>query len=136
MTQSIAYVSLVVRDYNEAIEFFTGSLGFEVIADTPLGEGKRWILVAPPGSHGTSLLLAQASTAEQAGRIGNQTGGRVFLFLHTDDFWRDYRQMKARGIKFKEAPRQEPYGTVVVFEDLYGNQWDLLELKSPDIEGG
>jgi lactoylglutathione lyase len=136
MTQSIAHVSLVVRDYDEAIEFFTGSLGFEVIADTPLGEGKRWILVAPPGSRGTSLLLAQASTAEQASRIGNQTGGRVLLFLHTDDFWRDYRQMKARGIKFKEAPREEPYGTVVVFEDLYGNQWDLLELKSPDAEGG
>jgi catechol 2,3-dioxygenase-like lactoylglutathione lyase family enzyme len=124
MMQTIASVTLVVRDYDEALGFFTGSLGFKVIADTPLGEGKRWILVAPANPHGASLLLAQASTSEQASRIGNQTGGRVFLFLHTDDFWRDYRQMKALGIKFREAPRDEPYGTVAVFEDLYGNQWD------------
>ncbi|SRR5258708_6994721 len=129
MTQTIASISLVVRDYDEALEFFTGSLGFRVIVDTPLGGGKRWILVAPPNSQGCSLLLAQASTPEQASRIGNQTGGRVFLFLHTDNFWRDYAQMQIRGVKFREAPREEPYGTVVVFEDLYGNQWDLLEMK-------
>jgi catechol 2,3-dioxygenase-like lactoylglutathione lyase family enzyme len=129
MMQTIASVTLVVRDYDEALGFFTGSLGFNVIADTPLAEGKRWILVAPPNSHGTSLLLAQASTEEQASRIGNQTGGRVFLFLHTDDFWRDYHQMKARGIKFRETPRDEPYGIIAVFEDLYGNQWDLVEAK-------
>lgn len=136
MMQTIGYVSLIVRDYDEAIEFFTGSLGFKLIADTPLEQGRRWVLVAPPNSSGTSLLLAQASTPEQASRIGNQTGGRVFLFLHTDDFWRDYRQMQARGIKFMEVPRQEPYGTVVVFEDVCGNQWDLLELKaSSDAKG-
>ena len=129
MTQTLGYVALVVRDYDEAVKFFTESLGFNVIEDTVQGQGKRWILVAPPNTRGTSLLLAQASTLEQASRIGNQTGGRVFLFLHTDDFWRDYRQMKARGIKFRETPRDEPYGTVAVFEDLYGNQWDLLEPK-------
>ena len=94
-----------------------------------LGDGKRWVLVAPPGSTGASLLLAEAATPEQTACIGNQTGGRVFLFLHTDDFWRDYRQMKAREVKFLEAPREEPYGTVAVFEDLYGNKWDLLEPK-------
>ena len=126
---TIGSVSLIVRDYDEAIKFFTASLGFKLIADSPLDQGKRWVLVAPPNSRGTSLLLAQAATPEQASRIGNQTGGRVFLFLHTDDFWRDYRQMMARGVKFKEAPREEPYGTVVVFEDVCGNLWDLLELK-------
>ena len=129
MMPTIGSVSLIVRDYDEAIKFFTASLGFKLIADTPLEQGKRWVLVAPPNSRGTSLLLAQAATLEQASRIGNQTGGRVFLFLHTDDFWRDYRQMKARGVKFKEAPRDEPYGTVAVFEDVCGNLWDLLELK-------
>ena len=112
-----------------SVKFFTESLGFHLIEDTVQGPGKRWVRVAPPQSRGTSLLLAQASTQEQASRIGNQTGGRVFLFLHTDDFWRDYRQMKARGVKFRETPRDEPYGTVAVFEDLYGNRWDLLELK-------
>jgi catechol 2,3-dioxygenase-like lactoylglutathione lyase family enzyme len=127
--QTLGHVALVVRDYDEAVKFFTEALGFEVIEDTDLGQGKRWVLVGPPKSRGTSLLLAKASTTEQTGRIGNQTGGRVFLFLHTDDFWRDYRQMKARGVKFKEAPREEAYGTVAVFEDLYGNLWDLLELK-------
>lgn len=127
--QTIASLTLIVRDYDEALGFFTGSLGFKVIADTPMENGKRWIMVAPPNSRGASLLLAQASTPEQANRIGNQTGGRVFLFLHTDDFWRDYRQMQSRGIKFRETPREEPYGTVAVFEDLYGNQWDLLELS-------
>jgi catechol 2,3-dioxygenase-like lactoylglutathione lyase family enzyme len=129
MMQTLGYVALVVRDYDEAVKFFTESLGFHVIEDTVQGQGKRWILVAPPNSRGTSLLLAQASTPEQASRIGNQTGGRVFLFLHTDDFWRDYGQMTACGIKFRETPRDEPYGTVAVFEDLYGNQWDLLEPK-------
>jgi catechol 2,3-dioxygenase-like lactoylglutathione lyase family enzyme len=129
MLQTLGYVALVVRNYDEAIAFFTNSLGFELIEDTDLGEGKRWVLVAPPGSRGTNLLLARAATPEQASRIGNQTGGRVFLFLHTDDFWRDYRQMADRGIKFRRPPREESYGTVAVFEDLYGNLWDLLELK-------
>jgi catechol 2,3-dioxygenase-like lactoylglutathione lyase family enzyme len=130
MVQNLAYVALVVRDYDEAIAFFTQALGFTVIEDTALGDGKRWVLVRPPKSHGTSLLLAQAATAEQESRIGNQTGGRVFLFLHTDDFWRDYHDMTARGVKFREPPREEAYGTVAVFEDLYGNRWDLLELRN------
>jgi len=134
MPQTLGYVALVVRDYDEAIAFFTQSLGFHLVEDTAskdrLGRDKRWVLVAPPGSRGTSLLLAQASTPEEASRIGNQTGGRVFLFLHTDDFWRDYRAMTARGVKFCRHPRQESYGTVAVFEDLYGNQWDLLQLKT------
>jgi catechol 2,3-dioxygenase-like lactoylglutathione lyase family enzyme len=133
MAQTLGYVALVVRDYDEALAFFTHSLGFTVIEDTTaqdrLGNDKRWVLVSPPGSRGSSLLLARASTPEEASRIGNQTGGRVFLFLHTDDFWRDYREMLTRGVKFREAPRQEAYGTVAVFEDLYGNKWDLLELK-------
>jgi catechol 2,3-dioxygenase-like lactoylglutathione lyase family enzyme len=129
MKQTLGHVALVVRDYDEALAFFTELLGFQVIEDTPLEPGKRWVVVSPPGSGGTSLLLARAATPEQASRIGNQTGGRVFLFLHTDDFWRDYRQMTDRGIKFRRPPREEPYGTVAVFEDLYGNLWDLLELK-------
>ena len=133
MSQSIGYIALVVRDYDEAITFFTQSLGFELIEDSVskdrLGHEKRWVLVAPPGSRGTTILLARASTPEEVKCIGNQTGGRVFLFLHTDDFWRDYRAMTARGVKFREAPREEEYGTVAVFEDLYGNKWDLLELK-------
>jgi catechol 2,3-dioxygenase-like lactoylglutathione lyase family enzyme len=129
MAQTIGHVTLVVQNYDEAVAFFTRALGFRVIEDIVLGEGKRWIVVGPPNSRGTSLLLARASTSEQASRIGNQTGGRVFLFLHTDDFWRDYREMKARDVKFREEPREEPYGTVAVFEDLYGNKWDLLELK-------
>ena len=127
MAQTLSHVTLLVRDYDEAISFFTKALGFQLIDDTPQDEGKRWVLVAPAGSHGSSLLLAQASTPEQTARIGNQTGGRVFLFLHTDEFGRDYRDMKARGVKFLETPREESYGTVVVFEDLYGNKWDLLE---------
>ena len=134
MAQTLGYVALVVRDYDEALAFFTQSLGFTVIEDTiatdRLGNDKRWVLVSPPGSRGTSLLLARASTPEEASRVGNQTGGRVFLFLHTDDFWHDYRELLARGVKFSEAPRQEAYGTVAVFEDLYGNKWDLLELKT------
>ncbi len=134
MAQTLGYVTLVVREYDEAIAFFTQLLGFQVVEDSAatdrLGRDKRWVLVAPPGSHGTSLLLAQASTSEEISRIGNQTGGRVFLFLHTDDFWRDYRAMTARGVKFREAPREEAYGRVAVFEDLYRNKWDLLQLKA------
>jgi lactoylglutathione lyase len=129
MPQTLGYVALVVRDYDEALAFFTRALGFTVVEDTSLGGGKRWVLVRPANSGGTCLLLAQAATVEQQSRIGNQTGGRVFLFLHTDDFWRDYREMTARGVKFRQSPREETYGTVAVFEDLYGNKWDLLELK-------
>jgi catechol 2,3-dioxygenase-like lactoylglutathione lyase family enzyme len=129
MNRTIASISLLVRDYDEAIAFYTQSLGFSLLEDTDVGEGKRWVRVAPRGSNETSLLLAKAVTPEQESRIGDQTGGRVFLFLHTDDFWRDYNAMKARRVKFNEEPRMEPYGTVVVFEDLYGNKWDLLELK-------
>jgi catechol 2,3-dioxygenase-like lactoylglutathione lyase family enzyme len=126
MSQRIAHVTLVVRDYDEAIEFFTGAMGFELIEDTPLGDGKRWVVVGPRGSGGSNLLLARA-TPEQASGVGNQSGGRVFLFLHSDDFWRDYRAMRAKGVKFSEEPREESYGTVAVFEDLYGNKWDLLK---------
>ena len=128
MQQSIGYVALVVRNYDEAIKFFTDKLGFALIEDTPLEPGKRWVLVRPAHSQGTSLLLAQAASEEQSTRIGNQTGGRVFLFLHTDDFWRDYRAMLKKGVKFIREPREESYGTVAVFEDLYGNKWDLLQL--------
>jgi catechol 2,3-dioxygenase-like lactoylglutathione lyase family enzyme len=133
MTQNLGYVALVVRDYDEAIAYFTEKLGFQLLEDSGAtdrnGQDKRWVLVAPQGSPGTNLLLARASTPEEASRIGNQTGGRVFLFLHTDDFWRDYRAMIARGVKFLETPREQSYGTVAVFEDLYGNKWDLLQLK-------
>jgi len=129
MMQSIGYVALVVREYDEAIAFFTDKLGFALVEDTPLEPGKRWVLVRPQNSQATSLLLARAANQEQATRIGNQTGGRVFLFLHTDDFWRDYRAMIAKGVKFTLEPREESYGTVAVFEDLYGNKWDLLQLK-------
>lgn len=134
MPQNLAIASMVVRDYDEAIRFFTQSLGFQLIEDSPSkdreGRDKRWVLVAPAGSSGTSLLLAKASNEEESSRIGNQTGGRVFLFLHTDDFWRDYRAMSARGVKFVREPREEEYGIVAVFEDLYGNRWDLLQPKS------
>src|SRR5690349_10220696 len=130
MNQSLGLVSLVVRDYDEAIHFFVGVLGFVVIEDTPVPEqGKRWVVVAPPGGsgRGARLLLARASTAEQTSRIGDQTGGRVFLFLYTEDFQRDYELYRSRGVRFVREPRAEPYGTVAVFEDLYGNLWDLLE---------
>jgi catechol 2,3-dioxygenase-like lactoylglutathione lyase family enzyme len=125
--QQIGAVTVVVRDYDEAKAWYTGVLGFDLVEDTPRGDGKRWLLVAPPG--GPNLLLARAATPEQESRIGDQTGGRVFLFLHTDDFRRDHAAMTARGVVFREAPREEAYGTVAVFEDLYGNLWDLLELR-------
>ncbi len=131
MKQTIAHVALVVRDYDKAIEFYTQKLHFTLVKDTDQPEqDKRWVLVAPPGSTGTTLLLARASTLEQQAFIGNQTGGRVFLFLKTDDFWRDYNEMVSRGIHFVREPKTEPYGTVAVFEDLYGNQRDLLELNN------
>jgi len=133
--QTLGHVALVVRDYDETLAFFTGTLNFQVIEDTRLSEDKRWVLIAPPGSQGTSLLLARAATPEQVSRIGNQTGGRVFLFLHTDDFWRDYREMIVRKVKFTRSPSAESYGTVAVFEDLHGNQWDLLQLKPGHVLG-
>ena len=126
--QHIGYVSLLVRDYDEAIAYFIGQLGFELVEDTDLGNGKRWVLIAPPGSAETRILLAKAATADQTQHIGDQTGGRVFLFLHTDDFWRDYEAYRLNGVLFREEPRVEPYGIVAVFEDLYGNRWDLLQL--------
>lgn len=127
MKQSLAHVALVVREYDEAIEFFCGKLHFELVENTYQPEqDKRWVLVTPPGSSGAQLLLARATTPEQAAHIGNQTGGRVFLFLRTDDFWRDYRAMEAAGIRFVRLPKEAPYGTVAVFEDLYGNLWDLV----------
>lgn len=134
MPQHIAHVALVVRDYDEAIAFFVERLGFQLIEDSVstdrLGRKKRWVLVRPNGPSGPNLLLARASTPEEESRIGDQTAGRVFLFLHTDDFWRDYRAMISRGVKFCREPKEEPYGTVAVFEDLYGNRWDLLQPKS------
>jgi catechol 2,3-dioxygenase-like lactoylglutathione lyase family enzyme len=130
MKQTLLHAALVVRDYDEAIEFFCGKLHFELVEDTDQPEqDKRWVLVAPPGSTGTSILLARASTPEQEAFIGRQTGGRVFLFLGTDDFWRDFHEMSSIGIKFVREPTQAPYGTVAVFADLYGNLWDLVELK-------
>jgi len=129
MQQTLAHIALVVRDYDEAIAYYTQVLGFELLEDEDRGPGKRWVLVAPRGSRGTSLLLARAANPEQQSRIGNQTGGRVFLFLHTDDFERDYQALLAHGVHFVEEPRYETYGTVVVFEDLYGNRWDLIERK-------
>jgi catechol 2,3-dioxygenase-like lactoylglutathione lyase family enzyme len=128
MKQSIVHVALVVRDYDEAIRFYTEKLEFTVIEDTyQPQQDKRWVLIAPPGSDGSALLLARASTPEQERAIGKQTGGRVFLFLSTDDFWRDYQRMISLGITFVRGPKVESYGTVAVFEDLYGNLWDLLE---------
>ena len=134
MPQKIAAVSVIVGDYDEAIAYYSSVLGFRLVEDVALGGGKRWVLVAPPGSRETRLLLAKAATPEQAARVGNQTGGRVFLFLHTDDFRRDYRLLKERGVAFREEPRDEPYGTVVVFEDLYGNRWDLVQRKQGPAE--
>lgn len=130
MIQSIVHIALVVKDYDEAIEFYTQKLNFTLIEDTYQPEqNKRWVVVAPPGSVGTTLLLAKASSSEQELSIGNQTGGRVFLFLNTDDFWRDYNDMLSKGIQFVREPKEQSYGMVAVFKDLYGNLWDLLQLK-------
>ncbi len=123
----IASVTLVVGDYDAAIAFYVDAIGFTLVEDTDLGGGRRWVLVAPPGDSGASLLLAEASTAAEEARVGDQTGGRVMLFLETDDFARDHTRMRAAGVTFLEEPRHEPYGTVAVFEDLYGNRWDLIE---------
>ncbi len=128
--QQIGNVALVVENYDDAIAFYTQKLQFTLIEDTDLGNGKRWVQVSPPNSNGTNLLLAQASNQKQSNIIGNQTGGRVFLFLQTNDFWRDYNLMISNGVVFNEEPRIEEYGTVVVFQDLYGNKWDLLQLNS------
>jgi uncharacterized glyoxalase superfamily protein PhnB len=127
MQQRIVQLALVVNDYDEAIDFYTKKLNFTLKEDTVLSETKRWVVVSPPGSNGCSLLLAKAATEEQKTRVGNQTGGRVFLFLHTDDLDRDYRQMKQRGISFVREPATEAWGKVAVFSDLYGNLWDLIE---------
>jgi catechol 2,3-dioxygenase-like lactoylglutathione lyase family enzyme len=132
MKQAIGLVSLVVPEYDEAIAFYVGTLGFTLVEDSYVPEqDKRWVVVAPPGSSESRLLLARASTAEQAARVGNQTGGRVFLFLHTDDFDRDYANYKAKGVAFVREPKEAPYGTVAVFKDPYGNLWDLIQPRSP-----
>jgi catechol 2,3-dioxygenase-like lactoylglutathione lyase family enzyme len=132
MIQSLGLISIVVREYDEAIDFYSKTLGFRLIEDTPIpAQQKRWVVVAPPGSTSSHLLLARAVCDEQSSRIGNQTGGRVFLFLYTDDFWRDFRVYKAKGVVFVREPKEEPFGTVAVFEDLYGNLWDLLQPKMP-----
>ena len=126
MKQHLASIAIVVKNYDEAIAFYTTQLGFDLIEDTVLSETKRWVLVAPKNSGGCKLLLAKAATEEQQTRVGNQTGGRVFLFLHTDDFWRDYNNYIAKGIEFVRSPSKEAYGTVAVFKDIYGNLWDLI----------
>jgi len=132
MKQSIGQISVVVRDYDEAIAFYVKTLGFALVEDTYIAsQDKRWVIVAPPGSTESRLLLARASNDEQASRIGNQTGGRVFLFLFTDDFWRDFRNYQGKGVVFIREPKEEPYGTVAVFQDLYGNQWDLIQPRPP-----
>ena len=130
MKQTINAIALLVRDYDEAIAFYTKCLGFDLLEDSDLGGGKRWVRVAPPGSVGTALLLARAATPEQADRIGNQTGGRVFLFLQTDDCRRDYEELRSRGVQFTDGPREGLYGTAAVFVDLYGNRWDLVQLTA------
>ena len=129
MKQILHSLAIVVRDYDEAIAFYTQKLGFDLLEDTPLGEDKRWVVVAPAGAgrEGAALLLARAANSQQENRVGDQTGGRVFLFLHTDDFWRDYETYRARGVEFEETPRREPHGVVAVFRDLYGNRWDLIQ---------
>lgn len=124
---ALALVTLVVRDYDEAVDFYTRALGFDLVEDTDRGDGTRWVVVRPRGAHGTGLLLARAKDDVQAAAVGAQTGGRVGFFLHTDDFARDHARMTAAGVRFLEAPRHEPYGSVAVFEDLYGNRWDLLQ---------
>lgn len=132
MPQHISAITVVVPDYDAGIAFYVGALGFTLIEDTPLSGSKRWVLVAPPGSHETRLLLAKAEGEAQRARIGDQTGGRVFLFLRTDDFARDHRMFTARGVRFLDEPRDEPYGRVAVFLDLYGNRWDLVEPRAGD----
>jgi catechol 2,3-dioxygenase-like lactoylglutathione lyase family enzyme len=127
MKQSLVNIALVVNDYDEAIKFYTEKLNFTLIEDTPLTESKRWVVIAPPGSDGCRLLLARAVNDEQRSRVGNQTGGRVFLFLHTDDFQRDFKNLQTSGVKIVRGPIVESFGTVAVFEDLYGNLWDLVE---------
>ena len=137
MRQSIAHVALVVSDYDEAIAFFTQKLRFALVEDVYQPEqDKRWVIVAPPGSAGASLLLARASKPEQEPFVGNQAGGRVFLFLSTDDFWRDYHRMASEGIRFVRPPSEQPYGVVAVFEDLYGNLWDLVQYAAPPAPAG
>jgi len=127
MKQFLGAVTVVVRDYDEAIDYYVRVLGFRLVEDKPLADAKRWVLVAPPGSVECRLLLARARVDRELEQIGSQAGGRVFLFLHTDDFDRDYEALTRRGVHFREIPRQEPYGKVAVFEDLYGNRWDLLQ---------
>ncbi len=130
MPQHLGLVALLVRDYDEAIAFYVGKLRFVLIEDRPLDGDKRWVVLAPPGSAETRLLLARAATPAQSARVGDQTGGRVFLFLETDDFWRDHADYRAKDVVFRETPREETYGTVAVFEDLYGNAWDLLQRRA------
>ena len=127
MKQHLAQIAIIVKDYDEAIAFYTGKLGFVLRTDDQLNETKRWVIVAPPGANESGLLLARAANEQQAAAIGNQSGGRVFLFLHTDDFWSDYERYKSQDIRFVREPSKEAYGTVAVFEDLYGNLWDLIE---------
>ncbi len=135
MKRHIGAISLLVRDYDEAISFYLDKLGFHLIEDTNMGDGKRWILVAPRHSAETCILLAKASSPEQLSRVGNQTGGRVFLFFHVDNFQHEYEAMRSKGVHFLEEPRHESYGTVVIFEDPYGNKWDLIEMN-PSIPPG
>jgi predicted enzyme related to lactoylglutathione lyase len=130
MKQQLSLIALVVEDYDNAIKFYTQKLNFTVVEDSIVNETKRWVVIAPPGSSGgCNLLLAKAVNEEQQSRVGNQTGGRVFLFLHTDDFWHDYKSMQQKGVEFVRKPAEESYGTVAVFKDLYGNLWDLIESK-------
>ncbi|MDF2871074.1 MAG: hypothetical protein K0R05_2649 [Anaerocolumna sp.] len=130
MLQSLIHVAIVVKDYDEAIEFYTKKLDFTLVEDTYQPEqDKRWVVISPPGSNGCTLLLAKASKPEQEPFIGNQAGGRIYLFLGTDDFWRDYEEMRLRGIEFVREPKEQPYGIVAVFKDLYGNLWDLVQFK-------
>lgn len=130
MPQYVAQLTLLVREYDEAVAFYTEKLGFQLVADTPLSPGKRWVIVAPAGAASVGLLLAKAADARQQSQVGNQAGGRVLLFLNTDDFWRDHTRLVAAGVRFRETPREEVYATVAVFEDLYGNLWDLLQPKT------
>ena len=134
MNQRITQLALVVDDYDKAIEFYTQKLSFTLIEDTMMSETKRWVVVAPPGNGECRLLLAKAANEEQRSRVGNQTGGRVFLFLHTDDFWRDFKNLHEKGVAIRRGPSKEAYGTVAVFEDLYGNLWDLIQPNDPGIK--